>query len=379
MENNSDNFPLLRHVRLPPLEAKKPTGNPLADTPSVPTARIAREPQLVSSASNALANASRPDNRVPPISGPSILGLSQPDTNRQSPNQPNASQSDPDLARTNEPTVDLLRDKAFSGLDSFFEPEQPKSGKGRIVLMIVLLAALGAASWWTYTNYIGPAESRKSSNQTATSPDKTPASDAGSQPSAPPANVAEGPSENANPPDSARQGTSPETKSANAEQPSSPPPPTAHATPNKIAPKATPKATAKSTPKIAIRQKPTAKREPLATAHKTAPPPATSDTGDAEFRKAEAYLYGRGGPENCDEATKYLKAASAKSNPKARSTFGTMYATGHCVARDLPTSYLWFALALKVDPNNQILEKDLSAVWNQMTPPERQMATRMKQ
>jgi TPR repeat protein len=76
---------------------------------------------------------------------------------------------------------------------------------------------------------------------------------------------------------------------------------------------------------------------------------------------------------------KYLKSASAKSSAKARSAFGTMYATGHCVARDLPTSYLWFAMALRVDPNNQILEKDLSAIWNQMTPPERQLATRMKQ
>jgi TPR repeat protein len=108
-----------------------------------------------------------------------------------------------------------------------------------------------------------------------------------------------------------------------------------------------------------------------------ATPPA--DTGDASFRKAEAYLYGRGAAQNCNEAIKNLKDASAKSNAKARSTFGTLYATGHCVPRDLPTSYLWFALALRVDPNNQILEKDLTAVWNQMTPPERQMATRMKQ
>jgi TPR repeat protein len=83
--------------------------------------------------------------------------------------------------------------------------------------------------------------------------------------------------------------------------------------------------------------------------------------------------------ENCDEAVRNLKTASAKSNAKARSAFGTMYATGHCVPRDLPTSYSWFALALRVDPNNQILEKDLTAVWNQMTPPERQMATKMKQ
>jgi TPR repeat protein len=106
-------------------------------------------------------------------------------------------------------------------------------------------------------------------------------------------------------------------------------------------------------------------------------PPA--NTGDADFRKGEAYLYGRGARENCAEAVKSLKAASAQSNAKARSAFGTMYATGHCVPRDLPTSYLWFALALRVDPNNQILEKDLNAVWNQMTPPERQTATRMKQ
>lgn len=103
------------------------------------------------------------------------------------------------------------------------------------------------------------------------------------------------------------------------------------------------------------------------------------DTGDADFRRGEAYLYGRGALENCSEAVKNLKAASAKANAKARSAFGTMYATGHCVPRDLPTSYLWFALALRVDPNNQILEKDLNAIWNQMTPPERQMATRMKQ
>jgi TPR repeat protein len=107
--------------------------------------------------------------------------------------------------------------------------------------------------------------------------------------------------------------------------------------------------------------------------------PEAEDTGDASFRRAESYLYGRGASQNCDEAVKNLKVASAKSNAKARSTFGTMYATGHCVPRDLPTSYLWFALALRVDPNNQVLEKDLTAVWNQMTPPERQLATRMKQ
>lgn len=105
---------------------------------------------------------------------------------------------------------------------------------------------------------------------------------------------------------------------------------------------------------------------------------ANVDNGDADYRKAEAYLYGQGISENCDQAVKYLKVASAKQNAKARSMFGTMYATGHCVPRDLPTSYGWFALALHVDRNNQILEKDLTAVWNQMTPPERELATKSK-
>jgi TPR repeat protein len=127
-----------------------------------------------------------------------------------------------------------------------------------------------------------------------------------------------------------------------------------------------------------------ARREEPRTPAKPAPrpaitAPASDDKGDASFRKGTAYLYGQGAPQNCDEAVKNLRAASAKQNAKARSTFGTMYATGHCVPRDLPTSYSWFALALRADPNNQILEKDLVAVWNQMTPPERQMAAKMKQ
>ena len=110
------------------------------------------------------------------------------------------------------------------------------------------------------------------------------------------------------------------------------------------------------------------------------PPAAVAPTaaGDADYRKGEGYLYARGAAENCDEAVKFLKSASAQQNAKARSTFGTMYATGHCVPRDLPTSYRWFALALQADPNNQILEKDLTAVWNQMTPPERQAAAKAK-
>ena len=306
------------------LAAPRPTGAPVPELRRPPVAESVTKPV---------------NRQVPPIAGPSMLGLNQPAANR--------------------PSMDSLREPSFSGLDSFFEPDQPKTGRWRILLMAVLLVALGGAGWWTYTNYLGVAESRKPETATPS---------AGEVPAGQPASKEASPT--------------PDTGSSQA-----PVPPAAvpenHAEPTSAAPDATRRTVARAA-KQSAEAKPVspAKREPSRTLPKASPlpaPAAAADTGDAAFRKGEAYLYGRGAPENCDEAVKYLKAASAKSNAKARSAFGTMYATGHCVPRDLPTSYSWFALALRADPNNQILEKDLSAVWNQMTPPERQMATRMKQ
>ena len=290
-----------------------------------------------------------------------MLGLNQPATNQASLNQPSL----------NQPRMDSLGENAFSGLDSFFEPEQPKSGAGRILLMVVLLGALGGAGWWTYTNYLGAGEGRKlraaisNASETAAaklSPkpaakDTTAAPDAGSSPaSAPATGTADGAS------GKAAESVTPDTVPKTADTDAKPARETKPATPAKTV----------------LAEKRAAKSERRAALAKTSKL-TVPDSGDAEFQKGAAYLYGRGVRENCDQAVKNLKAASAQSNAKARSAFGTMYATGHCVPRDLPTSYSWFALALRADPNNQILEKDLNAVWNQMTPPERQMATRMKQ
>jgi hypothetical protein len=295
-----------------------------------------------------------------------MLGLDQPGAS-----QPGLSQRSLNQPSPNQNNIDSLREKSFSGLDSFFEPEEPKTGGRRILVLVVLLAALGASGWWIYTNYLGSVDGRKrEAAPAAEAPDtkppakqtssaepepKTaaPAPDARSQQATPPATVP------ASPPENASASPEPAEKTADA----------------------TAKPEAKPlTPKIALRDRSVVQRESASrTKPSKLPEPAAADSGDADFRKGEAYLYGRGMHENCDEAVKHLKAASAKSNAKARSAFGTMYATGHCVTRDLPTSYLWFAMALRVDPNNQILEKDLSAIWNQMTPPERQLATRMKQ
>jgi hypothetical protein len=316
---------------------------------------------------------------VPPISGPSILGLNQALANRSSPSRNNTSQpsanqtvaSQPSAARPapSLPSIDLLRETSFSGFDSFMEHEEPKSGVGRILLLLALLAGLGIAGWWTYTNYVGATESRKlqaaisnADNSSADKPAQQPQDAQATRAAAQDGNSAQ-----TTPPQTAPSpaATSPAAAADTDAKPAAPKP--AAATP--------------ASPKSSPAHKTAVKHEPLVAVATTPsrPEPAPADTGDAAFRRGEAYLYGRGVRENCDEAMKNLKIASSQSNAKARSTLGTMYATGHCVPRDLPTSYLWFALALRVDSTNQILEKDLNAIWNQMTPPERQQATRMKQ
>jgi hypothetical protein len=90
--------------------------------------------------------------------------------------------------------------------------------------------------------------------------------------------------------------------------------------------------------------------------------------------QGEDYLYGRGVQPDCALAGKSLLAAAAQSSLKAQSVLGTMYATGHCVTRDVPAAYRWFAKASHQEPGNVRLQKDLEALWGQMTPEERELA-----
>jgi len=88
----------------------------------------------------------------------------------------------------------------------------------------------------------------------------------------------------------------------------------------------------------------------------------------------EKYLYGRGVPEDCERAQRNLQIGARQSNARAQTLLGAMYATGHCVNRDLPTAYRWFAKALHGDPGNSRVQRDLEVLWKQMTPEERQLA-----
>jgi TPR repeat protein len=88
----------------------------------------------------------------------------------------------------------------------------------------------------------------------------------------------------------------------------------------------------------------------------------------------EKYLYGRGVPQDCERAQRNLQIGARQSNARAQTLLGAMYATGHCVNRDLPTAYRWFAKALHGDPGNSRVQRDLEVLWKQMTPEERQLA-----
>jgi len=100
----------------------------------------------------------------------------------------------------------------------------------------------------------------------------------------------------------------------------------------------------------------------------------TQDQGGTLETQGERYLYEMETPANCARARGNLLAAAERSSAKAESVLGTMYATGHCVTRDLPLAYRWFAKALQQDPSNNRLEHDLRLLWNQMEPVERQIA-----
>ncbi len=102
----------------------------------------------------------------------------------------------------------------------------------------------------------------------------------------------------------------------------------------------------------------------------------SAGTGDDIEAEGERYLYGNGVPENCGRARKSLLAAAQRSNAKAQNVLGTMYATGHCATRDLPTAYRWFSRSLHKDPGNTRIEQDLKVLWSQMTPEEQKLALR---
>ena len=348
-ESNADNFRFCGMCGAV-LEAGKTPAVPRAPAPKAEAGSGGEVPLALRIAANPARGPARGERQIT-TAGPSLLGLGD-----------------------SGPSLDTLREKTFSGTTPTFMYEEAKTGRGRTLLLTVILAILAVGVWARY-HYLGygggiakpqatvaPAGSGTTpvgtSRGISSEPTPTPQQSSDTSQTAP---AQAAPLENAAPPPKA-ESTTRTNDAAKAQQ----------STAKEPAPKAQ-VAEATAPPRPAAKVKPAS--APSAGNAKA----VADDSGSAAFRKGESYLYGRGVAENCDEAIRNLKSASNSGSAKARSAFGTMYATGHCVPRDLPTSYGWFARALQADPNNQILEKDLTAVWNQMTPPERQLATKMKQ
>lgn len=271
-----------------------------------------------------------------------------------------------------------------------YEDEQPRSHVGLVLFLLVTLGAAGFLGWqWRQGgfpfNKAGGGQTSQSASPSEVAPaqsddqqtkNEKPMTGAGDVlPTAP-----EQKTDNANKPDTGSK--APEAAAENpdkaAKSESAAPSGSAGAggeTSSSESKPAEKTEEAKATPPAPVPEKPrTAKPSPRGKPAATDTAVATSPDADLELT-GERYLYGNGLPQNCTRAESSLRTAATHGNSKAETVLGTMYATGHCVGRDLPTAYRWFARALHQEPQNSRISADLQVLWRQMTPQEKQLAT----
>ena len=80
-----------------------------------------------------------------------------------------------------------------------------------------------------------------------------------------------------------------------------------------------------------------------------------------QFERGLMYYWGRGAPQNNDEALKWFRMAAELDNPDAQYALGSMYYLGDGVQQDYVLAYMWFDLAA-VQGNVKALEiRDITA------------------
>jgi zinc-ribbon domain len=292
-------------------------------------------------------------------------------------------------------------DSAHRNLDYLLDDEDaPKSHGGMIVLFLIAIAMVGGLGYLRWRNgglpWLRTLTASTKPAPATTAPDAT--TPASNQPASQPSQPSTQPPPTTTPDPAATESPAPAqpnpTTSNPAPTPTTPessPAPSANAatTPpadtTAAAPPSTNPTPAEKNPPVSAADKSPASEAPPEPAPKPKPvakPPAPKPAPKPpdQVSLGEQYLYGRGGvPQNCERGLRYVKPAADQSNPKAMITMGALYATGHCISRDLPTAYRYFALALRLDPENGPLRQNAEMVWKQMTAEERKQAIRLTQ
>jgi hypothetical protein len=289
-------------------------------------------------------------------------------------------------------------ERPSGNLDYLLEDDEPRSRKGLVIglIALALVAGLGYLRWrhgtLPFVNLLKSAP--KAQTQTAESPPAPAPSVEVTAPAPSPTPPAEEPAAPTNNP-AASAALAPEA-TAPASTPSTPLPAPAEQPSAESKPAGAPAATTSTSEALtspdgdqpaaspAPAPSTTAEAAPVAPAPKPAKPKPSPKAlpptrPEDSVAMGERYLYGRGVPQDCTRGLRYVKPAADQSNPKAMITMGALYATGHCLSRDLPTAYRYFALALRKDPENGPLAQNAKMVWAQMTEAERQQAIRMTQ
>jgi hypothetical protein len=270
------------------------------------------------------------------------------------------------------------------------EDDEKTSNKGLIFLTfiaIILVVGLGWLRWrngglpflksLTSSSQPKPgAPQNSTTDATPTTPNPSAATgspDNSTQTSTPPADSSITPITPANP---AESPATPSESAADSKSPATATAPPANTASHETGKEETTEKTAPSEAE-AVAPPPPAPAKPKPVAKPSPKPPAKSTD---PVLVGERYLYGKEGfPQNCERGLHYVKPAADQSNPKAMITMGALYATGHCLSKDLPTAYRYFALALRSDPENGPLRQNAEMVWKQMTSEERKQAIRLTQ
>ena len=322
-----------------------------------------------------------PAAEEPVISGPSFLGLNEPA---------------PTSRRKGSLSIDPHSAPGSRNLDYLLEDdEETKGGVGKyILILLALVLAVGFGYLrWRNQGFAGLNAGTKkpaAAVQNAEGPDgtSTPPAPSSSDTNAVPTATATPtttPSPSPAPPGPAAAGPAASSAPAPDNAAATAPPAASSGAPSDTASGTT---AAGAAPPTAATPPPTADNPPAGTELPKAAAPAPAPKPHPAARpapprdpvaEAQKYLYGKGARQDCDRGMRLLKPAADEGNPKAMIEMGALYSAGLCAPRDLPTSYRWFALALRKDPNNQSVQTDLQKLWGEMTQPERQLAIRLSQ